>query len=296
MPIAHEFAYVKPQTLAETVALLAQHGATARVLSGGTDLVGWLRDELVQPEVLVDIKGIAELRQLEFAADTLQVGALTTFSDLLASQIVRQKFPLLCEMARTVGSRGIRNRATLVGNICSAVPCCDGGPALLVYEADVWVAGQAGKRKIPVTQWFTGPRQTALAPGEMVTRLEISCPGRSHGGAYVKLGRYQGEDLAQASVAVLALPSNDYRIAFGAVAPTPVRAGKIEALLSGKPIDPTLLAGAQNLIPQETAPISDIRASKEYRALMLPVMLARSLEAAVARRDGTGPPYGTEFM
>jgi len=98
MPIAHEFAYVKPRTLAETVALLAQHGTAARVLSGGTDLVGWLRDDLVQPEVLVDIKGIAELRQLEFADDTLQVGALTSFSELLASQVVHQKFPLLWEM------------------------------------------------------------------------------------------------------------------------------------------------------------------------------------------------------
>jgi carbon-monoxide dehydrogenase medium subunit len=296
MPIAHEFDYVRPDTLTEAVAVLAQHGPGARILVGGTDLIGWLRDELIEPSLLIDLKGIADLKNITLRDNTLSIGALTTFSDLIASKVVREKFPLIFEMAGAVGSKGIRNRATLVGNICAAVPCCDAGPVLLVYEADVWVMGPNGERKIPVADWFVGPRQSALAQGEIVTRVELLLPTGGHGGCYVKLGRYRGEDLAQASVALLALPGNSYRVAFGAVAPTPVRALQIEALLNGQPLEPALIEDGKRLIPSETAPITDIRASKEYRSLMLPIMFARGIAAAVSRRDGKGPRYGTRFV
>lgn len=296
MAIAHEFDYVKPDSLAEAVSLLTRHGAGAQLLAGGTDLVGWICDELVAPEILVDLKGIPELAEILWGGGTLSIGALVTFSDLLDSAVVREKFPLIREMARTVASPGIRNRATLIGNIASAVPCCDGGPVLLVYEAHLRVTGPKGERKIPVDDWFLGPRKTVLKSGEIVTRVEMSLPAEKHGGCFVKLGRYQGADLAQASVAILALPEHKYRVAFGAVAPTPVRARKIESLMEGRPCEPGLVTSAGQLIPQETAPITDVRASKEYRALMLPTMFGRGLTAAVARLEGQGPPYGERLI
>jgi CO/xanthine dehydrogenase FAD-binding subunit len=296
MAIAHEFDYVKPGTLEEATALLAKHGARARVLAGGTDLIGWIRDDLVQPDILVDIKGIAGLKEIALRSNVLSIGALATFGDLLDSAIVEEQFPLLREMACRVGSTGIRNRATLAGNICSAVPCCDAGPVLLVYEAVIQVVGPQGRRSIPIREWFLGPQKTSLAGGEIVTGVALPYPESPHGGCFIKLGRYRGEDLAQASVAVLALAGNDYRVAFGAVAPTPVRAGRIEAILSGRPIDDALTKRAKTLVPQEISPITDIRATKEYRTGMVSVMLERAVKTAVSRRDGAGPDYGTHFL
>ena len=295
MPIAHEFEYVKPATLEEAVAALASHG-DAQVLAGGTDLVGWLRDDLVAPAILVDVKGIPGLKDIRREGDVLSLGSLVTFTDLIDSAAVLESAPLLHEMARSVASTGIRNRATMVGNVCSAVASCDAGPVLLVLEAAIAVVGPSGARTIPAGEWFVGNKKTALGEGEIVTGVTIPIPKGGHGAAYVKLGRYRGEDLAQASVAVLALPDNEVRVAFGAVAPTPIRAPKIEALLKGKPLDDTLIEQAKKLVPDETSPITDIRASAEYRALMLPIMLERGLRAAAARRDGTGPAYGTRFI
>jgi xanthine dehydrogenase FAD-binding subunit len=296
MPIAHEFEYAKPDTLEEAIGILAARGEGACVLAGGTDLVGWMRDDLVAPAILVDIKGIAGLDGLALENGRLTIGALATFTDLIDSDTVRKNVPLAFEMAKTVASMGIRNRATVAGNICSAVPCCDAGPVLLAYEAEIRVTGPDGERAVPVTEWFRGNKVTARRAGEIVTSLVIEVPAEDHGGAYVKLGRYRGEDLAQASVAVLALPGNRYRVAFGAVAATPVRAPAIEALLKGKTLDESLIAAAQKLVAEETSPITDIRASKEYRALMLPVMLERGLGAAVSRLEGRGPEYGTRFV
>ncbi len=296
MPIAHEFEYARPETIQEAVAILGKHGSGAQVLAGGTDVVAGLRDGLTSPGILVDIKGIHELSGIEQEGGVLRTGALATFTDLIESELTQKHVPLLCEMAMTVASVGVRNRATITGNICSAVPSCDGGPVLLVLDASVHVTGPAGERVIPVAEWFTGPKATSLGSAEIVTSVSFPIPQERHGAAYVKLGRYRGEDLAQASVAVLALPGSEYRVAFGAVAPTPVRAPRIEELLKGKVFGEALIDDAKKLVPDETAPIADIRASREYREHMLPIMFERGLKAAVARLEGDGPAYGAELV
>lgn len=296
MTIIHDFEYARPGTLDEAIEALRAAPEGTQVLAGGTDLIGRMRDELVAPRLIVDIKGIPGISDVFVRGDSLVVGALVTFTRLLECVNVRRHFPFLREMAGRMASVGIRNRATLAGNICSALPSCDGGPVLLVYEARVGVQGPAGRREIPIADWFLGPRNTALGPGEIVTEIEIPLPPGGHGGCYVKLGRYRGEDLAQASVAVLALPERRYRVAFGAVAPTPVRARSIEALMNGRALDDALVADARTLIPTETAPITDIRASREYRAHMLGVMFERGLRAAAARLSGGGPAYGTALI
>jgi carbon-monoxide dehydrogenase medium subunit len=226
----------------------------------------------------------------------VSIGALVTFSDLLASEALAMHLPVMGEMAATVGSTGIRNRATLVGNICSAVPSCDAGPVLLAYEATVEVVGPDGSRQVPVIEWFRGPRETALDHGEIAIGVTIPIPEGGHGGAYPRLSRYRGEDLAQASAAIVVTPDHRYRVAFGAVASTPVRATRIEALLKGNEPSTELVDEATSLVPEEISPITDMRASKEYRLAMSQVMLRRGLRAAVARLDGQGPAYGTHLM
>jgi carbon-monoxide dehydrogenase medium subunit len=200
------------------------------------------------------------------------------------------------ETARTVASTGIRNRATMAGNICSAVPCLDSGPLLLAYEAIVTVVGAAGKREIPVAEWFAGPRKTALKPGEMVSGITVPLPEAKHAGCFIKLGRYAGEDLAQASVLTLALAGNRFRIAFGSVGPVPSRADRIEALLNGKELDARLLAEATGLVSSQVSPITDIRSTAEYRLHMCRVMLERALLASVERLAGGGPRCGEKRL
>ncbi len=296
MPIAHEFEYAKPETIEEAVGILNKHGTDAQVLAGGTDVVPGLRDGLVSPKLVVDIKGIAGLSGIKREENALRVGALATFTDLIESELVQKHVPLLREMAMTVASVGVRNRATITGNICSAVPSCDSGPVLLVLGASIHATGPNGERTMPVAEWFTGPKTTALGSAEIVTSVSLPIPQEEHGAAYVKLGRYRGEDLAQASVAVLALPDSEYRIAFGAVAPTPLRANRIEELLRGKVFGDALIDDAKKLVPDETSPIADIRASREYREHMLPIMFERGLRAAVARLAGDGPAYGAQLI
>ncbi|HTY08324.1 MAG TPA: xanthine dehydrogenase family protein subunit M [Candidatus Edwardsbacteria bacterium] len=295
MPILREFDYHRPATVKEAVKLLAKYKKPA-VLAGGTDLVNGLKDEVSQPDAVIDIKGLRELRAISFKKNLLTIGAAVTFAELIESKLVQAKYPVIAEVARAVGSAGVRNRATMAGNICSAVPCADSAPLLAAYGARVCVQGPKGKRKVPAAKWFKGNRKTDIKKGELVTAIEFALPAKAHGGCFVKLGRYSGEDLAQASVLVLALPEHRYRVAFGSVAPAPVRAEKIEDLLNGKGVSGGIVRQAQELIPSIISPITDIRASREYRLQMCRVMFERGLRAAVARLDGGGPSYGTSLI
>jgi carbon-monoxide dehydrogenase medium subunit len=292
MPITAEFDYHKPGSLQEAVRLLDKGNGRALPLAGGTDLIVWLKEGIKAPEALVDVKSIAELQGLTLRKDGLRIGAAVTFAELIASPVVAKRFPVLWEAARTVASCGVRHRATLAGNICSAVPCLDGGPALLTYEARVQVCNVVRQRDIPISEWFVGPKRTALRPGELVTGIVLAQSDGPSAGCYVKLGRYRGEDLAQVGLAVLAEPRNRYKVAFCAVGPVPKRAEKIERLLAGKKLSPALIAQAKKLMHTEISPISDIRASKEYRLHMAEIMLERGLTTAVARLSGKGPAYG----
>ena len=292
--IRHEFDYRRPETLSEAIDLLVEYGDSARVLAGGTDLVAWLRDDAIAPDLLIDIKDVPGMDDLRLDGDTLVIGSLVTFSDIMGSDVVAEHAPLLAEMAGTVASGGIRNRATVVGNICSAVPSCDAGPVLLAYDTTVHLTGPGGDRSVDIDDWFVGLRKTARSDDEIVTHLTIDI--REHAGAYLKLMRYAGEDLAQASVGIVVYPGNDYRVAFGAVAPTPIRSARIEEALRGHAVDPTLVEAVVGMVSDEISPITDIRASAEYRTRMTEVMLERGLGAAAGRLAGNGPTYGTRLV
>jgi carbon-monoxide dehydrogenase medium subunit len=291
MVIVQEFKYFKPKSIKEAVSLLLGHKKSF-ILAGGTDLISELKNGMVSPGAIIDIKGIAKLNGIDFRGKVLKIGALVTFSDLLKSGIIHEHFPLITEMSGAVASVAIRNRATIVGNICSAVPCMDSGPVLSVYNAEILVSGAGCNFRFPVLQFFKGPRKTVLKGQGIATSISIRLPGPKHAGCFMKLGRYKGEDLAQASVAVLALPKRKYRVAFGSVAPVPIRAKKIEKVLDGKPLDDHLIQTTKELIPQEISPITDVRASQEYRMHMCGVMFERAIKVAAARLEGNGPAYG----
>jgi CO/xanthine dehydrogenase FAD-binding subunit len=295
LAITHQFEYAKPKSLDQTLALLSQKASYA-ILSGGTDLVDMLKENVIQPEVVVDIKGLETLNKISFENNILHIGAGVTFADLINSDIVQSQFAVIVELAKTVASVGIRNRATVVGNICSAVPCMDSGPLLCAYDATIMIAGPRGKRSISTADWFIAPRKTALQKGEIVTGVSLPLPTAKYAGCWVKLGRYTGEDLAQVNLLILAQGDGTYRVSFGAVAPVPVRAKKIEKLLNGQAITPSLIEKAKQLIEEEIKPITDVRASKEYRMHMAKVMFERGLDAAMKRLNGNGTAYGTSVI
>jgi len=172
----------------------------------------------------------------------------------------------------------------------------DSGPLLMVYQAEVVLAGPKGKRKVAIEDWFKGPRQTAIKNDELVTELILNIPKEKNASCYVKLGRYKGEDLAQASVMVMALAKNQYRVSFGSVGPVPIRSYNIEDIFDDKDFDDALISEALEMIPFEITPITDIRATKEYRIHMCQVMFERALRAAVDRLRGIGPKYGAHLI
>ncbi len=290
------FDYIKPSSLSEAVSLYAEHKEKARLLLGGTDLIVMLNDGIISPDVVIDLKGIEELRKLEVEGDFLHIGAAVTFSELIDSELIKKDFPIIWESARTVASTGVRNRATLAGNICSAVPSADSAPSLLVREATVVIAAQEGEKEVPIVDFFLGPRKTVLTPGDIVKEIKVPVIKQKFGGSYVKLGRYDGEDLAQTGVATLALEDKTYRVAFCAVAPKPVRAKEVEEFLKGKDITDEVIEEAIPIALKAISPISDVRASKEYRLHASGVIFKRSLKAAVSRMNGNGPAYGTRLV
>jgi carbon-monoxide dehydrogenase medium subunit len=286
MAVAHDFEYFRPTKLSEALKLLQKLGGNAKLLAGGTDLAVYIKEGLEHPQAVIDIKHIKELKAVEMQADGLFIGAKATFSDILNDKEIKKHYLLLWESARSVASVGIRNRATLVGNICSAVPSMDSAPALLCYNAVVHVIGNKGERAIPISEWFLAPRKTAKKPDEIVLGVNIPKPSGKNTGCYLKLGRYGGEDLAQAGLGILYSEKFGFRLAYCAVGPIPKRAEMIEKYLHGKEITPVLIEKAKALVTSEISPITDIRASQEYRIHMCEVMLQRGLNACLDRMQG----------
>ncbi|HOH78787.1 MAG TPA: xanthine dehydrogenase family protein subunit M [Candidatus Cloacimonadota bacterium] len=286
MAIAPTFEYARPRNLEEALRLKDQYRERALVLAGGTDLIANLREDMIHPELLIDIKDIPGLDKIVIEAGTLKLGPLVTFTQLIEFGPLGKSFPMLLDASRTVASVGIRNRATLVGNICSAVPSLDSAPPLLCHEAVVHCLSLEGERHIRIDDWFTGPRKTALKPDEIVTGITLQPVFHSGSGIYLKLGRYGGEDLAQAGWGILIDGANHYRVAHCALGPVPARASKIEALLDGNQLNEALIQQAMDLVPEEISPITDIRSSKEYRTHISKVILKRGLLAARERLAG----------
>ena len=272
-----EFEYLKPDSIKETILVLSQYGEKAQILNGGTDLIVEMRDKIIQPEYLVDIKAIPQLNRITYnKQDGLNIGATVTLNEISNSKVVQTHYPILVKACKTVGSYQVRNRATLVGNICNASPAADTAPPLLVLEAKVNITGPTGEKIVPINQFFTGVKKNILKKGEIVTSITIPPIKEKWVGVYLKQGRKKEVDLATVGVAVVCI-RDEVRIALGAVAPVPVRAFKTEELLKGKTIDESLLEKAGRSALTEVSPISDIRSSQEYREEIIKVLVRRAI-------------------
>lgn len=282
------FAYARPATLSEAVALLQRHGSDARPLAGGTDLIIRLRDGSLRPSVVVDVKRIAELDPgIREERHRLVIPATAVMTDIAADERVRRWFPALVEAASVVGSVQIRNRATLAGNICNASPAADTAPSLLVYAADVVVAGARGTRVIPIAEFFVRSGVTTLAPAELVTAIELPIPGRRTGSVHLRRTRRRGHDLASVTVACSIDDSGRTRIAYGSVGPRVVLVTDDTGVLADRDASETdKVLVLDRLFADASPSLRSMRASPEYRLAMLRVLGGRAVSIALDRLSG----------
>lgn len=281
-----EFSYYRPSTVTEALALRERLGEGGAYLNGGTDLVVRIKEKLEQPRYIIDLKGIAELKTFRVAEKRVFIGSTVTLQEVSSSPEINKDFPGLKEAVSSIGSYQIRVRGTLAGNLISSAPSADTAPILLCYEAEVLSEGSGGERNIKLSSFFKGPRLNALEPGEIVKGVFVPRPIFPHLSTYLKIGRRASVDLAVAGVAAMVLdtPSGfEYRVALGAVAPTPVRAWQLEGFLRHKVLTPELLGEAIPLVLEDVSPIDDVRSSRHYRLEMCKVLTKRALSSVWER-------------
>jgi aerobic carbon-monoxide dehydrogenase medium subunit len=278
-----QFEYLAPGTLEEALKFINSHPNQCKVIAGGTDLIPKIKTRKIKvPEFVIDLKKIGGLDYLRFdETDGLFIGALTTVSQIEKSQAVKNKYPLLYEAAASLASVQVRNRGTMAGNICNAVPSADTAPALLVLDARLKLVTLNESRTVNVDGFFSGPNLTVAAPDEIMTEIHIPIPPPEARGTYIKLSPRMAMDLAVVGVAALAVVESgifkDVKIALGAVAPTPVRARQAEILLRGQRVSQEIIQKSAEAAAAESRPIDDHRASAEYRRDMVKVLTARAL-------------------
>jgi len=278
------FEYKKLSTLDEALSLLGQSQDGAMILAGGTDLLVKIRNRVWHPEILIDIKGIPGLDEIRYdAVEGLYLGPLTSIHRLETSSIIREKFPAIFEAASSLGSFQVRCRATLGGNLCSASPAGDMAPSLISLGAKAKIVGRGRERWVPLEDFFTAPGKTLLKRDEFLAAVQVPKLPPQTGSKYIKFAFRKAMDWTIVGVAVaLFLDSErdkcaEIRIALGAVASTPLRAKKAETRLRGQRMDEAAIAEASLLASEEVTPISDIRASGEYRREMVRVLTQKTL-------------------
>lgn len=281
-----DFDYLVPTTLGEACNLLLEMNGKAKVFAGATDIIPPMRDKAFTVEYLIDLKHIPGLDYLEYDEEEgLRIGALTTLRTIETSPLVREKNPAVAHAAKVIASTQVRAKGTLVGNICNASPSCDSGPNLLAQNAKILVQGPNKDRYIMAEDFFTGVKRTSLEPGEIVTGVVFPPLKEGQRCVYIKHAVRKAMDLAIIGVAVnLTMEGNlckDARIALGAVATTPILAPKAAECLIGKELTDDVIIAASEAAMNSCHPISDIRASAEYRKDMIRVFTKRAIRQAL---------------
>jgi carbon-monoxide dehydrogenase medium subunit len=289
--IPGSFDYVTAKTVPEAIALLEQYGDDAKILAGGHSLIPILRFRLAAPSVLIDINLIDNLEYIQETDGVLHIGALTREVELVSSPLIRNRYPILYDTARNIADPVVRNWATVGGNIAHADPANDHPATMLALNASFVVEGPAGKRVIPVAEFFTDETfETTLQQGELLTEIRIPAPGEHSGSVYLKLERKVG-DYAIAGVAVaVTLDASGLVTQAGIgltnVGPAPIKARDAEQFLLGKSLDEATIRHAADLATAASRPNGDTRGPVEYKRAMVHTLCVRALRQALERATG----------
>jgi xanthine dehydrogenase iron-sulfur cluster and FAD-binding subunit A len=299
--LVNEFTYHEPATLAEASELLLRYDA--QLIAGGTDVLVHMKMERGGAAAagghVVSLRRIPSLAGIQATDTHLSIGAMTTIAEIAADPIVRRHFTALAEACDAFSTRQVESMGTLGGNIGNASPAADTAPALLAFGAGLLIYGPSGARRLPIDRFFVGPGRCALQPGEIITGIVLPRCTNDGASAFLKMGRVAA-DIAKASAAINVWRNGKYlseaTLAFGSVAPTPVRALAAEAFLAdkalaGKPFTPQLAAEAAELAAQEISPIDDVRSEAWYRREIVRVMAHDALLRAWQRASQPGPKW-----
>jgi CO/xanthine dehydrogenase FAD-binding subunit len=282
------FDYAAPTTVAEALRLLAEKGPGAKVLAGGTDLIIRMRHGLVKPSAIIHLGGIAELKTITYKPKTgLSIGAAATLAEVAAHPDIKRRYPAVAYAAGETANVQVRNLGTVGGNLCNAAPSADNAPTLMALGAEMVLAGPKGERRVALEQFFRGPGQTVLEVGEILTAIQVPPPPPHAGAAYQQVSARGKVDICAASVGAAVVfdgeTCQEVRIFLGAVGPTPLRALETESLVRDKSFTPALIEQAGAKAAAEARPITDVRASADYRRQMVGVLTRRALLEAQKR-------------
>jgi len=284
--IPRQFEYHAPETVPEAIALLQKYGDTAKLLAGGHSLIPMMKIRFAEPEHLVDLGKVAELRGIREKGKELRIGAMTTENDLIWSTLVQEKCPLLVEAARLIGDPQVRYKGTLGGDIAHGDPGNDHPAIMLALGAAFVLQGSDGERVVAADDFFLDLYDTALEPDEVLTEIRIPIPAAGTGWCYAKLKRKIG-DFATAAAAVLLTMKGDtvkdVSIALTNAGVTALKAREAEDSLRGKKLDDAAMAEAARLAMSICKPAEDQRGSVEYKIAMSGEMTQRALRTAHER-------------
>lgn len=275
--------YYLAKSLSDALRLSEQSGPNARWIAGGTDIILAISEGRLPPvDRLIDISTIPELSQILKARDFMEIGACVTLTQLLQSDEVRKHANLLIEAARTIAGNQIRNQATIGGNVVNASPAADMIPALLVLDSSVLISGFQGDcRAIPLELFLLGNRKVNLRAGELVTAFHFSIPPKGSKSLFRKVQPRRAMAIATLNLAILAYESDgiiqEIRLAMGSVAPTAVRLKHLEQKLVGQPVEIVRQKKLYTVVEEDITPISDFRASRNYRLQVAQNLLAEQL-------------------
>lgn len=276
--------YLRVGGITELLEGLREDGSA--ILAGGTDLLVKMRSGLVSPKLLLDISDLESLQGVSADDGVLEIGAAAREEDLIASQMLGDRLPLLQRALRSLGSVQIRNRGTLGGNLVNASPAADTAIPLLLYDAAVVLQSLARERVLPVEEFLLGPGKTALEPGEFVRALRIPLPDRPFATFFHKVGKRQALTIAIASVGALLDVDGgtvrEIRLAAGSVAPVPMRLRRAEEFLRSIELTEAAIDEAKRIAADSVSPIDDIRASAEYRRAVVGDLVARALRSCLS--------------
>lgn len=282
------FEYFAPETLEEALRVLAEKGSGSRVLAGGTDLLMKMNQGLLKPSTIIALKRIKGLDKIDFnTRKGLFIGATALIVDVASHPRIIKKYPAIAYAAQVMANVQIRNMGTVAGNLCNAAPSADNAPTLIAMGAVVTLRSVKGERHLPLEQFFKGPGMTAIESGEIMTSIFVPLPPLKSGVSYKRISARGKVDIAAVSSGVMVTMDGktckDAKIVLGAVAPVPMRAIKAEKVVKGKVLNQELIEKAGAQASREARPISDVRATAEYRKQMVAVLTQRALEEAHAR-------------
>jgi CO/xanthine dehydrogenase FAD-binding subunit len=257
-------------TLGEALALLDNEPGRWRPFAGGTDLMVLLEAGRLEHKEFISLWNLRELRFVKVTNGAVEIGASTTYTDVLEHPLLKEEFPLLCQAAAETGGVANQNRGTLGGNIANGSPAADTPPVLLAYDAELEVVSRAATRRVAYEGFHTGYKKMDLRPDELIRSIRLPRGGRVSRQFYRKVGTRRAQAISKVSLAgVLTVAADgtvdDVRIALGSVAPTVARAREAEAAVRGRRIDAVAIASAREALAREIAPIDDIRSTARYR-------------------------------